>query len=233
MEEMVITSHFSVRREVRATDPSPLYHQIGSHTKESDKKKRKRKRRKKAGTTTSQNMGRGGDFTINEDGGSTEEEDNNKSNEAKVEIVDSVETCSSGFFAFSPNNNCMCARDSVIGGGGLINPQSLCGNSNKDNDNNNAQRMVWSGRDGLSLISYNCKCLVYSLREGGDTIVVYFKSFVGTSLEKEANSILKILVKIKGADLRRFDKHKKRATLWTGEYPPVMNCTFFRGYTRH
>jgi hypothetical protein len=49
---------------------------------------------------------------------------------------------------------------------------------------------------------------------------------VGNGLEKEADWILKILVKIKGADLRRFDKHKKRATLWTGEYPPVMNCTF-------
>ncbi len=46
------------------------------------------------------------------------------------------------------------------------------------------------------------------------------RSIVGTSLEKEANWILKILVKIQGADLKRFDKHKKRATLWTGEYCP-------------
>jgi hypothetical protein len=50
------------------------------------------------------------------------------------------------------------------------------------------------------------------LREFADTIVVYFKSAVD-SWEKEANWILRILVKIKGADLRRFDK-KKRATLW-------------------
>jgi hypothetical protein len=34
-------------------------------------------------------------------------------------------------------------------------------------------------------------------------------------------------VEAQGADLRRFDKHKKRATLGTGEYPPVMNCTLF------
>jgi hypothetical protein len=67
-------------------------------------------------------------------------------------------------------------------------------------------------RDGLSLILYDCKCLVYSLREGGDTIVACFKSVVGTSLEKEANWILKILVMIQGADLRRFDRHKKRTT---------------------
>jgi hypothetical protein len=52
---------------------------------------------------------------------------------------------------------------------------------------------------------------------------------VGTSLKKEANWILEILVMIQGADLRRFDKHKKRTTLWMGEYPPVMNCTFCCG----
>jgi hypothetical protein len=48
------------------------------------------------------------------------------------------------------------------------------------------------------------------------------------SWEKEANRILMILVKIKGADLRRFDKQKQRATLWLGgEYAPVMICPFF------
>jgi hypothetical protein len=172
-------------------------------------------------------MGSGGDFTIYEDGGSTEEEDINESNKAKVKIVDSVETGSSGFFVFFPNNNCAGPIDFMIGGGGPINPQSLCGNGNKDNNNNIAQRKACIGQDGLSLISFNCKVLVYSSREGGDTIVVCFKSVVGTSLEKEANWILKILVKIQGADLRRFDKQKKRAAFWTGEYPPVMNCLFF------
>jgi len=34
-------------------------------------------------------------------------------------------------------------------------------------------------------------------------------------------------VEAQGADLRRFDKHKKKATLGTGEYPPVMNCALF------
>jgi hypothetical protein len=81
----------------------------------------------------------------------------------------------------------------------------LCGNGNKDNNNNNAQCKACIRRDGLSLISYNCKCLVYSSRDDGDTIVACFKSVVGTSLEKEANWILKKLVKIQGADLRRFD----------------------------
>ncbi len=65
-----------------------------------------------------------------------------------------------------------------IGWGGPINPQSLCGNCNKDNNNNNAQCEECIEQDGLSLISYSCKCLVYSLREGGDTIVACFKSVV-------------------------------------------------------
>jgi hypothetical protein len=38
---------------------------------------------------------------------------------------------------------------------------------------------------------------------------------------------LKIFEEAQGADLRRFDKHKKRATLGTGEYPPAMNSTLF------
>ncbi len=43
----------------------------------------------------------------------------------------------------------------------------------------------------------------------------------------EAHLIVMIIVEVHGDDLRRLDRHKKRATLWTGEYPPVMNCTFF------
>ena len=40
--------------------------------------------------------------------------------------------------------------------------------------------------------------------------------------------IVMIIVEVQGDDLRRFDKHKRRATLGTmGEYSPVMNCTLF------
>ncbi len=65
--------------------------------------------------TTSQDMGIGGDLTIYEDGGSTGEENNKESNKAKVKIMDSLETDSSGFFVFFLNNNCAGAIDSVIG----------------------------------------------------------------------------------------------------------------------
>jgi hypothetical protein len=81
-------------------------------------------------------------------------------------------------------------------------------------------------RDNLSLFPHNCKGLVYSTREIEDAIVVWFKSVVG-SWERDANWILKIYVMIQGVYLRRFDKHKQRATLGMGEYPPVMNCTLF------
>ncbi len=43
----------------------------------------------------------------------------------------------------------------------------------------------------------------------------------------EAHLIVMIIVEVQGDNLRRFDKHKKRATLWMGEYPQVMNCNFF------
>ena len=66
--------------------------------------------------------------------------------------------------------------DSVIGGGGLIDCQSLCGIGNTENGNDYAQCRACIGRDGLSLIPHDCMCFVYSLRECGDTIVLHFKS---------------------------------------------------------
>jgi hypothetical protein len=56
-------------------------------------------------------------------------------------------------------------------------------------------------------ISVNHACMLTS-------IVVCPVSFAHT-WEGEAQLILKIIVEVQGADLRRFDKHKKRATLWT------------------
>jgi hypothetical protein len=79
---------------------------------------------------------------------------------------------------------------------------------------------------GKSVISH----FVYSSKEYRDTIlVVHFKSVVSSWEREEDNRILTIFVKIQGVDLWRFDKHKKRATLGTGEYAPVMTCTLFCG----
>jgi hypothetical protein len=137
-----------------------------------------------------------------------------------------VKTGSSGFFVSSPDNDYKGGIDSMIGGGGPIDPQSSCGIGNKDGNNNYTQHEACIGGVGLSLFPHNCKFFVHSTRESEDTGVVCFKSVVG-SWERDVNLVLKIFVMIQGTDLRRFDKHIQRATLGTGEYPPVMNCTLF------
>jgi hypothetical protein len=116
----------------------------------------------------------------------------------------------------------------MIEGGGPIDPQALCCVGNNDGDRDYAQYEACIGCDSLALFSHVYKGFVYSTREIEDTIVVWFKSVV-ISWEMDANWIHKIYVMIQGAGLRRFDKHKQRATLGTGEYPPVMNCTLFCG----
>ncbi len=57
-------------------------------------------------------------------------------------------------------------------------------------------------------ISVNHACMLTS-------IVVCPVSFAHT-WEGEAQLTLKIIAEVQGADLRRFDKHKKRVTLGTG-----------------
>ncbi len=106
-------------------------------------------------------MGSGEVFTIYEDEGGTEEEDNKESNKAKVKIAASVKTGSSGFFVFSPDNDHEGAIDSMIGGGGPIDPQSsFSGGSMEDNnDYMHCNKACIIGQNGLSLISYNCKRL--------------------------------------------------------------------------
>ncbi len=137
-----------------------------------------------------------------------------------------MRTGTSGFFVSSPDNNCEGSIGSMTRGGGLIGPQLLCGIGNKDNNNNYVQHKACNGCDGLFLFPHNCKCFIYSTRESEDTIVVYFNSAVG-NLKGDANWIHTIIVMIQGADLRGFNKHKQRAALGMGEYPPVMDCTLF------
>jgi hypothetical protein len=111
-----------------------------------------------------------------------EEEANKEINKAKVELADSARTGSSDFFASSPEDD---HEGGILGGGGPIGPQSLCGVGNMDNGNDYVQCKACIGCDGLSLIPHNCMCFVYSSRECGDTIlVVHFKSAV-SSWERE------------------------------------------------
>ncbi len=47
LKEMVTTSLFDKSNEAQATNPSPPYHQIGSHAEESDKKKMEEEKEEK------------------------------------------------------------------------------------------------------------------------------------------------------------------------------------------
>jgi hypothetical protein len=107
-----------------------------------------------------------------EDEDSAEEDINNESNKSKGKKLDSVRTESGGFFESSPNNNCKGGIDSMIGGGGPINPQALCGIGNNDSNKNYAQHEACIDRDSLSLFPHICKGFVYSTREIEDRIVV-------------------------------------------------------------
>jgi hypothetical protein len=240
------------------SSPSPSPQQRGSRTKTSAQRKQKEKRRKRTGKTISLDVGSGEKlikeeakdgcarphsgirlFVINEvnkdsmeedykDEGSTDKDINKESNKSKEFFFGCARTGSGGFFVSLTNNDCKDGIGLMIEGSGLINPQALCGVDNNDGDKDYLQREACIGRDSLSLFPHVCMGFVYSTREIEDTIVVWFKSVVG-SWERDANWILNIYMMIQGADLRRFDKHKQRATLGTGEYPPVMNCTLFCG----
>jgi hypothetical protein len=105
---------------------------------------------------SSQDFGNREDFTIYKARGGTEEEDNKKSNKIEVKIADSG---SSGVFMFSPKSDHKGTIDYVISGGEPIYPQSLCVDGHKGDDNDYTQSKACIGRDGLSLISYDCNFL--------------------------------------------------------------------------
>ncbi len=113
-------------------------------------------------------MGSGEECTIYKDEGSTEEEDNNtESNKAKDKIANSVITSSSDLFVSSPNNNHKDSIESAIRGG-------------------DAQCKGCIEHDGLSLIPHDC--LVNSLRECWDTIlIIHFESVVSSWEREEDN----------------------------------------------
>jgi hypothetical protein len=137
-------------------------------------------------------------------------------------IVDDCneEACieSSGFCVPHPDIKYKDNLITVKGGGGLIYPGSLSNIGNKDNTSNDNAL-------GITAVDGNNK--KRNKEEAEDMRARPYSCI--SILKGEAHSIHKILVEAQGADLRRSDKHEKRATLWTGEYPPVMNCTLFCG----
>jgi hypothetical protein len=164
-------------------------------------------------------------------------DDDNKRNKSNNETANGDKEMSiggSGFSLHSPGYNCE---------GGIvmnIHNNNIC----KGVDESTGAGGMFGSRP-VYPISVNHACMLTN-------IVVCPMGFV-QSWEGEAQLILKIIVEVQGADQRRFDKHKKRATIWTlkifveaqgadlrrfdkhkkratlgtGEYPPVMNCTLF------
>jgi hypothetical protein len=171
------------------------------------------------------------------DNDSMKGDDDNKRNKTDNEPANSDKVMSiggSGFSLHSPGYNCE---------GGIV--LNIHNNKIREGVDESTGAGGMFGSRPVYPISVNHACMLTN-------IVVCPVSFVHT-WEGEAQLILKIIVEVQGADLRRSDKHKKRATLWTlkifvkaqgadlrrfdkhkrrailgtGEYSPMMNCTLF------
>jgi hypothetical protein len=194
--------------------PSPSPSLLGSRTKDSAQRKRRGERRTNTGRTVSPDMGRGEDLIkeVAEDVGCIIINDNNIIDDSNEEA--GIE--SSGFYVPRPDNKYKGSFIAVIRGGGLINSGSLSNIGNEDNTSNN---------DALGFTTVDDNNKKWHKEEAED---MHVRPYSCISIWKgEAHLIVMIIVEVQGDDLRRFDKYEKRATLWTGEYPPVMNCTFF------
>ena len=194
--------------------PSPSPSLLRSRTKDSAQRKWRGERRTNTGRTVSPDMGRGENLIkeVAKDVGCIIINNN--------DIIDdsNEEACieSSGFCVPCPDNKYKGSFIAVIGGGGLINSGSLSYIGNEDNTSNDNVL-------GFTTVDHNNK--KWHKEEAED---MHARPYSCISIRKgKAYSIVMIIVEVQGDDLRRFDKHKKRATLWTGEYLPVMNCTFF------
>ena len=229
-----------------------------SGTKSSAQRKRRKKRSKRAGTFISCAVGSGEKIIKEEakneccarphsgirlsiidevDNDSMKGDDDNERNKTDNEPANGDKEMSiggSGFSLHSPGYNCE---------GGIV--LNIHNNNIREGFDESTGAGGMFGSRPVYPISVTHACMLTN-------IVICPVSFVHT-WEGEAQLILKIIVEVQGADLRRFDKHKKRATLWTlkifveaqgadlrrfdkhkrratlgtGEYSPVMNCTLF------
>ena len=172
------------------------------------------------------------------DNDSMKGDDNNERNKTDNETANNYKEMSiggSGFSLHSPGYNCE---------GGIV--LNIHNNNIREGFDESTGAGGMFGSRPVYPISVTHACMLTN-------IVICPVSFVHT-WEGEAQLILQIIVEVQGADLRRFDKHKKKATLWTlkifveaqgadlrrfdkhkrratigttGEYSPVMNCTLF------
>ena len=142
---------------------------------------------------------------------STEEDNDSKRNEANNETANSNEEASiggSGFPAPSPNDNSEGGIDSVIGRGLLIDSQS-------SNNNDSTSGIGGLNNDHKILIEEEEEDTCMGSPRENRHIVTGNNEFGN----EDDNAIL---LRIQGADLRRFDKYKKRLHLTAS--PLWYNC---------
>jgi hypothetical protein len=184
--------------------PSPSPSLLGSCTKKSSRREWRGKRRTNTGRTVSPNMGRGNNL-IKELA-----EDTFARRTVALGASTSMTTISLMIVMRRHALKVVGSFITVKRGGGLIYTGSLSNIGNKDNTSND---------DALGITAVDDNNKRWNKVEAEDMHAIPYHG--------EAQLIYKIFVEAQGADLRRFDKHEKRATLWTGKYPPVMNCTLF------
>ena len=210
-----------------------------SSTKSSAQRKRRKKRSKSAGTFTSCAVGSGEKIIKEEaknscarphsgsgvrlsvidkvDSDNMKGDDDNERNKTDNEPANGDKKMSiggRGFSLHSPGYNCE---------GGIvlnIHNNNIC----KGVDESTGAGGMFGSRS-VYPISVNNACMLTN-------IVVCPVSFVHT-WEGEAQLILKIIVEVQGADLRRFDKHKKRATLWTLKIFVEAQVADLRRFDKH
>jgi len=143
--------------------------------------------------------------------------DDNERNKTDNETENSDKEISiggSGFSLHSPSYNCK--------GGIVLNIHN--NNIHKGVDESTGAGGMFGSRPVYPIsVSHACRLT---------SIVVCPMSFAHT-WEGEAQLILQIIVEVQGADLRRFDEHKKKATLWTIEIFAEAQGADLRRFDKH
>jgi hypothetical protein len=228
-------------KEMDMLTPSPSPQQHGSRTKNSAQRKWSKTRRKMTGKSILCDVGSGERSieeeaedtcarphsgirlsVINEvDDDSTEEDNNNERHKTNNEITNSNKEASiggSGFSVPSPGNDCKAGVESVIGGGFLIDSRPSSDAFNEDDNNNDST-------SGIRRLNNEDKILIEE--EAEDACVVSPKENsrridIGNDKDNNDKDNNKLLLKVQGADLKRFKKNKKRLHLTTA--PLWYNC---------
>jgi hypothetical protein len=221
-------------KEIDMLTPSISPQQRRSHTKNSAQRKRSKTRRIMTGKPILCDVG-SGERLIEEEAkdtcarphsgirlsvidkvynDSTEEDNNNERHKTNNEITNSNEEASiggSGFSVPSPDDNCEAGVDSAIGGGFLIDSRPSSDAFNEDDNSNDSTSGIrgLNNKDKILIEEEAEDACVVSPRENSGCIDI------GNDEDNNDKDDNELLLKVQGADLKRFDKNKKRLHLTT------------------